>query len=454
MMAATSTGPRQSSPVALSGNDQTLVNVNPESNTVTILDVSSDAPAKLSEVVVGNEPRSVAVHPDGTKAYVANSASNSVTVFDTTPATPSAVATIDLSAFGTAPRAIAITNNGDANDTDETVFVALFYGQLRAGKTSIEEGQDDQREGRVVAFSAATNTVLAAPNPVALAPLASTGFNANGQLAPGGPPAGSPPNPIPAVLLTNPQSFTTPTGAFPNQLASIAIQPGQSRAYVVSTAASPNGPLRFNVMAQGVVSVFNTGTRQEITALQTDPNVRRTAPLNMNQGVNLGTTPAPRLFLTNPVAMTWRPNGSDAWVAVQQSDLIVRLTVDAGGIPTVSNPLVAGPSNLVRVDLEAAPAGQVAGKAPQGLVINSAGTRLYSYNFVSRSITVVNISNPTSPSIAGTAFASPLPAPNTPEAAAHFGEELFYSGRGPQGRMSQEAWGRAPSATRTGGQTT
>src|SRR5439155_18511890 len=106
-----------------------------------------------------------------------------------------------------------------------------------------QEGEDDQREGRVVAISAATNTVQGA---AVLGPLASAGFNSNGKLAPGGPPAGSPPNPTPAVASTNPQSFTTPTGAFPNQLAAIAIQPGQTRAYVVSTGGSPNGPLRFN----------------------------------------------------------------------------------------------------------------------------------------------------------------------------------------------------------------
>src|SRR5439155_18230913 len=141
--------------------------------------------------------------------------------------------------------------------------------------------------------------------------------------------------------------------------------------YVVSTGASPNGPLRFNSNNQGLVSVFDTLTRSETTAAQTDPSVRRTAPLNLNQGVNLATTPAPRLFLTNPVAMAWRPDGTDAWVVIQNSDLVVRLTTDANGIPTVNNPLVAGPSTLVRVDLQGVAAGRLAGKAPRGIVINS-----------------------------------------------------------------------------------
>jgi cytochrome c peroxidase len=209
---------------------------------------------------------------------------------------------------------------------------------------------------------------------------------------------------------------------------------------VVSTGASPNGPLRFNQMAQGLVSVFNTSVRTEITSGQVGP-VRRTAPLNLDQGINLDNALVPRLFLTNPVAMVWRPDGSDAWIAVQHSDLLVRLTVDANGIPTIGAPLAAGPGQIVRVDLELVTGDQIAGKAPRGVVINSAGTRAFVFNFISRSITAVDITNATAPTIVQTARASALPMPNTQAATVRLGAELFYSGRGPDGRMSQESWG-------------
>jgi YVTN family beta-propeller protein len=470
---AQSVGPRQSSPIALTGDNRLLVSVNPDADTVTVFDVSSDTPVVLDEIKVGKEPNSVAIHPDdsrayvansisgtvsivdlqklkvsgkfdvgaepmavalspnGTRLYVANSASNNVMVFDTAPKKPNLLATIDVSPFGTAPRAIAVTNDGDADDSDETVFVGLFFAQLRPGKTSLEEGQDDQREGRVVAISAATNSILGAPNPIILLPQSTTGFNSNGRLA------GAAAQ-VPAVASTNPQTFTTPTSAFPNQLAAIAIHPAQSRAYVVSTAASPNGPFRFNTNAQGLVSVFDPATRLEVTAGQIDVTVRRTAPLNLNQGINLATTPAPRLFLTNPVAMAWQSDGAAAWIAVQQADLLVRLTADVAGIPTINAPLVAGPSTIVRVDLQD---GQVPGKAPRGVAINTLSTRAYVYNFISRSISIVDISNPTAPAIVGTALATKLPKPGSSEATALLGAELFFTGRGPQGRMSSEAWG-------------
>lgn len=474
LRAALAVGPQQSGPIALTPNDARLVAVNPDSNTVSIFNALANPPAKLAETAVGSEPVSVAVHPLGTKAYVANaisgtvsvvnlvsfavdkiipvgaepmgvavspngtklyvanSASNSVSVLDAT--TDTVITTLNLTLAGNSPRAIGITNDGDLDDTDETVFVAMFFGGLRTGKSSVHEGQDDQREGRVLAISVATNTLVVAPNPVGLAPMASAGFNANGTLAPA---VGQ----TPLVASTNPQTFAAPTGAFPNQLASIAIHPLNGRAYVVSTGASPNGPLRFNHMVQGLVSVFDTATRTETTAAQTDALVRRTAPLNLNQGINLGTTPAPRLFLSNPVAITWRPNGSDAWVAVQNSDLIVRLTVDAGGVPTIGNPLVAGPSTLTRVDLTSVAAGGIPGKAPQGIAINSTGTRAYVTNFVSRSVTTVDISTGTSPAILSTVQSSALPAAGTLDATAQLGAELFYTGRGPQERMSSESWG-------------
>src|SRR5262249_38776162 len=156
---------------------------------------------------------------------------------------------------------------------------------------------------------------------------------------------------------------------------------------------------------------------------------------------NLGTTPAPRLFLTNVVAMTWRPNGSDAWVVIQNSNLVARVTIDANGIPTVNNPLVAGPSTLVRVDLEAVSAGQIAGKAPRGIVINSTGTRAFVGTSSSRSVTVLDISNPTAPAVAATVQATQPATPGTLAGIIQLGEELFHTGRGPNTRMARESWG-------------
>src|SRR5262245_597799 len=66
----TAGGPLQSSPIALAPDNTTLLNVNPEANTVTVFDVSTDTPVKQAELAVGKDPSSVAILPDGSKAYV------------------------------------------------------------------------------------------------------------------------------------------------------------------------------------------------------------------------------------------------------------------------------------------------------------------------------------------------------------------------------------------------
>jgi len=393
--------------------------------------IAFNTQAVSNSISVGKEPKGVLLSPNGTRLYVANSSSNSLSVIDT--ATELVVATTDLSNFCTSPRALSCTNDGDADDTDETVLVACFFSDLRPGKTIDQECQDDQREGRVVAVSAATNALLGSPNPITLGPIADTGFNANGRLAPF---TGSTPN----VAPTNPPQFTTSTGAFPNQLAAIALHPLNGRAYVFETAASPNGPLRYDSNVQPLVSMFDVATRTEVTAPQTDVSVRRTAPLNLNRGIDL--TPAPRLFLSNPVAGVWRPDGSDAWIVIQNSNAVVRMTVDGTGIPTIGSPLTAGPGQIVLVDLQNVGAGQIAGEAPNGIAFSSDGTKIYVSNEVSRSLTVIDVSNATSPSIVATVAAEPQPQPGTVEEKIQHGKRLFYTGR--QG-MSRDGWGSCAS---------
>jgi hypothetical protein len=119
------------------------------------------------------------------------------------------------------------------------------------------------------------------------------------------------------VASTNPQTLTTPTGAGPNQPGAVVIHPVTGMGFVVSTAASPNGPLRFDTNHQGMVSIFDPGSSTECTAPQKDPVVVWSAPLVLNgPGLSEPLAP-PALRISNPVAMVWRPNGPDAWFVNQ-----------------------------------------------------------------------------------------------------------------------------------------
>ncbi|MBN1135256.1 MAG: beta-propeller fold lactonase family protein [Anaerolineae bacterium] len=71
---------RSSSPIALTPDGATLLVVNPDSNSLTLVDTASRL--VLAEVPVGVDPCSVAVSPDSSRAYVANQDTDSLSVVD------------------------------------------------------------------------------------------------------------------------------------------------------------------------------------------------------------------------------------------------------------------------------------------------------------------------------------------------------------------------------------
>ena len=180
------------------------------------------APAKLSEAAVGSEPTGVALSPTGRHAYVANWVDGTVTDVDTQ--SMSVAQTFDLNAplaasgaLGTVaarpalahPRAIAVTNNLDTNDDDETLYVTEFFAQQTEAEASDGSNADTRKSGFVYRIKLADKSVKM----IQLAPLADTGFkDENGAT----------------------------TGCYPNQLKSIAL--AGKFAYVLSVCASPQGP--------------------------------------------------------------------------------------------------------------------------------------------------------------------------------------------------------------------
>ena len=105
-------GPTSSQPLALSANDSLLAVANPDNDTVTFFGVAGGQPNRLAEVQVGQEPNGVAVLPDGSKAYVANTVSGTVSVIRIDPGTRSASTRTRKIKVGTEPYGLALTPNG------------------------------------------------------------------------------------------------------------------------------------------------------------------------------------------------------------------------------------------------------------------------------------------------------------------------------------------------------
>ena len=268
--------PTYSSPIAISSDDRLIWSVNPNDNSVSV--IRPDTNVRIAKITVGQEPESVALTPDLQYAYVANAVGNSVTIIQindpawgtfsasvvgalTTGAEPwnivcspdgrrvfvanSAQDTITV--INTATRAIighVDLRNSIANDPDRSrhfqprgltvtadnskLYVTRFLSFTRSGG---RQGDDSGKEGLVAVLDINTSSTSISDYQVArIIPLASqiTGFRFPG--------------------------LTNDTAAFPNQLQSIVIR-GET-AYLPNIAASPSGPLRFNLDTHAFVNAL------------------------------------------------------------------------------------------------------------------------------------------------------------------------------------------------------
>lgn len=455
-----------SSPIALTNDDRFLWVANPDNDTVSVFEVAGDANRKIAEIAVGREPQSIAITPDdrtvyvtnqvdgtvsvidarfrvvretipvgtephgcaltpdGTKLYVANMTSDDVTVIDTRPnpfpglhvrrgAVDSRFnAVIRTIPVDPQPFAIAITASGEP----EKVYVTHFFAQLRPDSRSVveKEGRDDGKEGRVTVIATASDSVIGR---IALSAVADTGFFASGSTL----------DRVAAAGASN-----RPTGAYPNQLRSIAIK--GNRAYVPSTAPSPNGPSRLDLNAQYLLSVIDLARDQE----------SQSQTFNLARGIDF--EPGDRsIFPADPSAIAFKRGANEGYVVAGGAEYLFRVELAADGSPTLRAPRAAGAAgNVIRIPV---------GKNPRGIVINSSDTRAYVLNYVSRDVSIIDIqagSSRANTEIARVASAA-LPTAGTLDAIILRGKWLFNTAIGPPGtrsdtkppfgRMSSRAWG-------------
>ncbi|MCJ8272221.1 MAG: hypothetical protein MJK04_22830, partial [Psychrosphaera sp.] len=228
------------------------------------------------------------------------------------------------------------------------------------------------------------------------------------------------------------------TAAFPNQLQSIVIREGH--AYLPNIGASPTGPQRFNVNTQAYVNRIDGIGGDEVDG----PNN------NLHHGGRKPESGNPELYFANPwgIAFTRQSGEASAYVISAGSDMLVKLKVDKKGNLTFTNS-----QNSTRyIDLNdpdnQATSGRNAGKNPLGIVINAAGTTAFVSNYISRNLSVVDLTTDTIVKVIAT---DDLPKPGSQQEINLVGAEMFYSSRGnfvrPKGakgssrnRLSDKAW--------------
>jgi YVTN family beta-propeller protein len=429
-----SKNPSYSSPIAISDDDSLLAVVNNLNDSVTIINVAGDANTKVAEVTVGDEPRSVvitpdklrayvtnqasasvslidlttnqkvqdiavgvepygiALTPDGARAYVANAASNTVSIIDT--ASNTVTATIPIP--GVQPRGIAITNN-NGGAGQQFVYVTQFISQPTA---SGSPNRDQGSEGKVFVLSTTDDSQIQGVITLAAH---DTGFAADRTKFGG--------------------TDKDPTFAYPNQLQSIVLKNG--RGYLPNVAASPEGPVKFNVDTQAFLSVFDVAAKSELAG----------GTINLHAAVK-NQTFKPKLFVANPWAIAFRHNGNLGYVVSAASDVLVKIAIDDNGIPSVVTvPADGDTTKVALIDV---------GKNPRGIVVNNADTRAYVMNYISKDVSVIDLTQANEVEIARIQSAD-LPPAGSDGAKFLLGNELFNASRGhfDEGvaeRMSSEGW--------------
>ena len=260
--------------VALDPNNRYAYVANAGSGTVTVIRITRASAKRFRARVdrrrgtirTGAEPWNVVISPTGRRVFVANSGQGTITVIDTKGRRKKVIGHVNLQRSRCQdpvdrkrqfqPRGLAVTKNG------KRLLVTSFFAFTKQGG---KQADDNGRQGVVCRLNVSTSSKrirsYRAASRVTLAPQI-TGF----------------------TIDSNGDGVPDPTSAFPNQLQSIVIRGNQ--AYLPNIAASPNGPLRFNVDTQAFVSVIDrarSGTPADAGAREVPEPAPRRAPARGRQ---------------------------------------------------------------------------------------------------------------------------------------------------------------------------
>jgi YVTN family beta-propeller protein len=405
--------------IALDPNNKFAYVTNAADSNVTVIKIDNANVNKFSaqidkkvgrsgNLTTGAEPFDIVSSPDGKRIFVANSGQDTITVINAEKR--EIIGNIDLhnSVCNVGdrdrhfqPRGLAVTED------NSRLYVTRFFSFTKEGGV---QGNDLGREGVVCRLDINTqSTKISDYAPAAAIKLAAreTGFAPDIQ-----------------------------TSAFPNQMQSIVLRDGH--AYLPNIAASPSRPLRFNLDTYAFVNrIDNIGG-----------NENDAGAIDLHLGARVPETGKKKLFFANAwaIAFTNQSGTGTAYAVSAGSDLLVKLTVGADGSLNFTD----SAQTTRYIDLNdpnnPATSGKNAGKNPIGIVINNAGTTAYVTNFVSRNVSIVDLTND---SVKKVVSINPLPKPGSQAEVVLVGAEMFFSSRGnfvgpaavsTQERLSSEGW--------------
>jgi len=363
-----STIKRASSAVAVTADGAILLVVNPDSDSLTLVDTSTRS--VIAELPVGIDPRIVAVDDAGNRAYVANRGSDSLSVIDL-----AARQMITEVAVGDRPYGVVVSPDAtrlfvaeQGRDRVAMLDTATLQTVSSISVTDRPSGLAISDDGRALYVThLLTNTIttlIVNPYRVYLPIVVKTdssGFQSSRlRSAPSnfharfaGSPTSTPA--LRAVQLPT-SNIQHPTSSIPlwpdsNLVQSIVIAPDGRRAYVLHTRSNTtNAALTFDTTVFPLVSLIDLETRQHLIGQQLD----------------LGTLDPPGVGL--PFDAAFSPDGNELWVVNAASN-------DVSVLNIISRTLVA------HIEV---------GDNPRGIVLSPDGNTAYVNNTLAGTVSVID----------------------------------------------------------------
>nr|MCH9688267.1 PKD domain-containing protein [Deltaproteobacteria bacterium] len=372
--------PRSSAPLSLSPDDGALAVVNPDADTVSIIDTTTFA---VEEIAVGGEPRSVAWSLDGATIYIACRGAHELWVVDATTAVVAEQVPVD-------PLPIAVVvRPGDG----DVVVVSEGLGTAeRLDAVTLE------RQTRVEGLGTPRAVALPpAGNPAYITQWLTRGEQGEVMVVD-----------LDAAALTQvatlaedegPDSASSGRG-FPNVLGTAAIGASGQTLWV--------GGLKANTGRGTYVSGEPMEPRNRLRGLL--------APVDVATGIEMAQLRIDTNDADSVSGVAFSPRGRYAYVAHQGAGRLSVYDLPAAALVDTAD----GSSVDFEVRLDV-------GDAPHGVVVDAAGERAYVANFMSRDVTVLDLASLSQPTVLDTVATTVEPLP--PVVAE--GKRLFYRSREP-----------------------
>ena len=334
--------PTWSAPLALAPGGDRLWVVNPDADTVSVLDTT--ALVKVDEIATGREPWALVVSPGGDVVYVLNRGDGTVTLIDaetrraraTAPVGPEPGGLI-LSRHGdrafvtvTAANRVAVVDTARLTVTAQITVVPLPY--------ALAMGEHEGREQLYVTH------LLAQPRPGGAE---ATNDGRIGLLTVIDPTTGA----VAGDIALQPDGR-----GFPNLLSGVAAL--GSRLWIPHVRSAPALPLGLTTTVFAAVAAVDTTIHTE----------DRSGYLPLNDETIFGSP------VNNPVAAIPAWDGETLYVVLAGSDLVEVIDIGAPQQPRLEKFLPVG-------------------KNPRGLALSADGRRGYVMNYLSRSVTVLDLVN-------------------------------------------------------------